>query len=291
VVGKQTGSVHKLLAAVTVLACAVAVAVMVLWSALERGPTITDAAAPVNAPGSDFRWYHAAAPGAHSIPIGVIRGIDGHGSRRPALLLVTGTDGFSTDHVQFAREMAARGFDVAIGCWFRTDGPTGAGRTGIACPQAPDFKGVSEAAVADLDALVRGARMALGHPGELALVGMSRGGGIAMLRATHGATEPVVSVAGMVEGTTDWGQLPTEVDVVPLADRVEAPVLLLHGEDDQLVPIAQAQHLASALEAAGVPVETHWYPGAPHGLISVPEIRADLQLRITDWLSAGALSR
>jgi phospholipase/carboxylesterase len=155
---------------------------------------------------------------------------------------------------------------------------------GIACPQAPPFKGVSDAAVGDLDALAAGARRALGDPASLALVGFSRGGGIAMLRASGGAPGPVVSVSGMLEGTTAWGNLADEVNIVERASGVRAPVLLLHGVDDELVPIDQAEHMAEALRAAGVEVQTHWYPRGGHGLAQVPAIRADLVQRIADWL-------
>ena len=46
-----------------------------------------------------------------------------------------------------------------------------------------------------------------------------------MLRATTGARDPVVSVSGMLEGTTAWGVMPGEVDVVSRAAGISAPVL------------------------------------------------------------------
>jgi dienelactone hydrolase len=258
---------------------------VVLGSALGATPRETSAARPANVPAPDFAWHSVPLPNGRSTPVGVIRAADRKGADRPAILLVTGTEGLNTDYPQFARELAARGFDVAVGCWFRTEGDTGAGNLGIACPLAPKLTGVTDGAVADLDALVTGARAALGHPSTLALVGFSRGGGIAMLRAAHGATDPVVSISGMVEGTTAWGELPGEVNVVERASGVHAPVLLLHGGDDALVPITQAEHLAAALRAAGVDVQTHWYPSGGHGLAQVPAIRADLEQRIADWLT------
>ena len=259
-------------------------ALVVVWAMTGGTPEFTDASPPANAPDTAFAWHTVAMPGGASSIVGVVRAPDGTGRDHPAILLVTGTEGFNTDYLQFARELSARGFDVAVGCWFRTEGPTGAGTQGIACPQAPAFKGVSEAAVGDLDALVKGARRALNDPLSLALVGFSRGGGIAMLRASGGAPGPVVSISGMVEGTTSWGNLADEVNVVDRASGVRAPVLLLHGQDDELVPISQAEHMADALQAAGVDVQTHWYPTGGHGLAQVPRIRADLVQRIAEWL-------
>lgn len=42
------------------------------------------------------------------------------------------------------------------------------------------------------------------------------------------------------------------------------PILLMHGEDDDLVPATQSVRLAEALRAAGAPVELHLVPGARH---------------------------
>ena len=40
-----------------------------------------------------------------------------------------------------------------------------------------------------------------------------------------------------------------------LADRADAPILLIHGKDDTVVPIAQSETMESALKSAGKPVE------------------------------------
>jgi len=44
----------------------------------------------------------------------------------------------------------------------------------------------------------------------------------------------------------------TEVSPVMLADRISIPVLLIHGENDQSVPVEQSRAMAEALEAANV---------------------------------------
>jgi dienelactone hydrolase len=154
----------------------------------------------------------------------------------------------------------------------------------IGCADAPEFKGVTDAAVPDLEALVVGAHTVLGDPAGMALVGFSRGGGIALLRASAGAREPVVSVAGMVEGTTNWGQMPDEVNVVERAGGIAGPVLLLHGTGDALVPVEEARDLERALRARGADVEAKYYEGADHGLAQIPAIRPDLVTRITKFV-------
>jgi dienelactone hydrolase len=216
------------------------------------------------------------------LPVGVLRA--GGTGPNPAILLVTGTEGLNTDYVVFARELTWQGFDVAIGCWFDSGKRIDAADPRISCRRAPEFKGVTDGAVSDLDALVDGARVALGEPDHLALVGFSRGGGIAMLRASRGAPEPVVSIAGMVEGTTAWGAEPGEVDVVERAPGIVAPVLILHGVDDGLIGIDQARAMEGALRALGADVAVKYYAGVGHGLAQVPRVRRDMQATIAGFL-------
>jgi phospholipase/carboxylesterase len=45
-----------------------------------------------------------------------------------------------------------------------------------------------------------------------------------------------------------------------------APVLLVHGEADDVVPVARSRDAESALTTAGVPVEAHYVPRLGHGI-------------------------
>jgi dipeptidyl aminopeptidase/acylaminoacyl peptidase len=50
-----------------------------------------------------------------------------------------------------------------------------------------------------------------------------------------------------------------------LADKIDVPVLLIHGEDDKRAPFAQAKAMRAALEAAHKPYEWMSKPGEGHG--------------------------
>jgi dienelactone hydrolase len=199
--------------------------------------------------------------------VDIVRG-PASASQRPGVLLVPGTDGLNIEYTAFARQLAGLGFNVAIGCWF-ADAPTAPGSPLIGCAGGPKFKGVTEPAVADLDALVDAAKAGL-NTESLAVAGFSRGGGIALLRASRGASEPVISIAGMVEGWTSLGTIWGEVNVVKRASGIRAPVLLLHGESDGAVPVSQAKDMQAALERSGVSVEAKYYPGQGHGSRAMP---------------------
>jgi predicted esterase len=51
-----------------------------------------------------------------------------------------------------------------------------------------------------------------------------------------------------------------------LSTNLHCPVLLVHGEQDEVFPVADTKRLASALQARGVPVELKVIPNLPHGL-------------------------
>ena len=46
----------------------------------------------------------------------------------------------------------------------------------------------------------------------------------------------------------------------------KAPVLLVHGEDDQVLPPEGSAEAHKALEAVGVPAELHILPDLPHAI-------------------------
>lgn len=50
-----------------------------------------------------------------------------------------------------------------------------------------------------------------------------------------------------------------------IADRIEAPVFLAAGGEDERAPIEHSQMMERALKKAGVPVETLYYPSEGHG--------------------------
>jgi non-heme chloroperoxidase len=67
----------------------------------------------------------------------------------------------------------------------------------------------------------------------------------------------------------------SETDFTDDLKKIEVPVLILHGEDDQIVPIADSAHLAIKLVKNGT-IKT--YPGLPHGMATTHAdvINADL---------------
>lgn len=56
------------------------------------------------------------------------------------------------------------------------------------------------------------------------------------------------------------------------ADRIQDPLIVFQGEDDQVVPRAQSDEIVASLQRRGVPHEYHLYPGEGHGFRKVETI-------------------
>ena len=100
------------------------------------------------------------------------------------------------------------------------------------------------------------ARHGLG-PERLVLVGFSQGTMVALHVGLRRATAPagIVAYSGLLAGPEHLAET-----------QARPPVLLVHGEADDLIPV-EALHVArEALAAAGVPVEWHVRPRLGHGI-------------------------
>jgi non-heme chloroperoxidase len=67
----------------------------------------------------------------------------------------------------------------------------------------------------------------------------------------------------------------SETDFTEDLKKFDVPTLLLHGEDDQIVPVGDSARKAAELIQN---VEAIYYPGAPHGITAthIDQVNADL---------------
>jgi uncharacterized protein len=131
-------------------------------------------------------------------------------------------------------------------------------------------------------------------PGRVGVYGVSLGAVIGLAAAAEDrGVRAVVSVSAFDSwrgiaadhgGSLAARLIPTGREardaIAKLGDR---PLLLVHGEMDEIVPVAHAQRLKAAADAAGVAAEVVIDPGADHNSIvyTSPELRA----RIARWLA------
>jgi phospholipase/carboxylesterase len=125
------------------------------------------------------------------------------------------------------------------------------------------WTGVNQAAPAldgFLDAELQRRKLA---PSALALIGFSQGTMMALHVGLRRAIAPVAIV-----GYSGMLVMPENIDPDKFAAEIRSkpPVLLIHGDADELIPVQAIFHATQGLAALEVPAEWHISPGIGHGI-------------------------
>lgn len=161
----------------------------------------------------------------------------------------------------------------------------------------------------DFEDVMAGVDAAIDHgiadPERLGIGGWSQGG----FMTAWAVTQTKRFKAGVMgAGVSDWGMMTMTSDMptfesslsgdrpwdgpgphraaqlspISFAGNVETPLLILHGKNDERVPVSQAVGFARALRERGVPVEMVTYPREPHGIRERNHQR-DILRRVLAW--------
>ena len=125
------------------------------------------------------------------------------------------------------------------------------------------WTGVNQAAPALNDFLDAELQRRQLPPGALALVGFSQG----TMMSLHAGLRRAAAPAAIV-GYSGMFIMPNDGPPESIAGEVRArpPVLLIHGDQDELIPVQAVFHASSALSALDVPTEWHISHGVGHGI-------------------------
>jgi carboxymethylenebutenolidase len=169
--------------------------------------------------------------------------------RHPAVLIFHGVGGMRESQRSYARRLAEAGFVTLlpelISIGVGADEPAGILRNEISAAMA----------------LLKGRKDV--DPNRLGLLGFAQGGE----RALFAAISFPATFKAVVEYYGPIGRPPMNLELAAAytASRLRSPVLILHGEDDQVIPVEHARRLEEALRSAGKPFEIILFQGTAHG--------------------------
>lgn len=194
---------------------------------------------------------------------------------RATILFFTGNAGSAAWRAERVRHYISRGYGFAILNYRGYGGSTG----------SPSEQGLIADGLAAAEQLAqRGI-----EPAGIVLHGESLGAGVAVQVATHHAFKALVLEAPFTTAVdvaakaypylpARWLMHDRFESVNHIAD-VKAPVLIVHGEADELIPVSFGRRL---FEAAAQPKSLLIVPNAGHSDLDQPPIRARIEAFIDD---------
>ena len=173
----------------------------------------------------------------------------------PGVLVLHTSGGLQAADTAFAEHLAEEGYVALVPEFLLAYGITQQTRTATF---TSDAAAIYADLVAALETLGRSDKVA-GR--KVAVVGFSNGGYFAAWLAATGKVAAGISYYGALSGA---GTDRTLQRFKASFTGESAPLLILHGAQDQTVPVAAAQRLAGILADARSPYQIHLYPGAGH---------------------------
>jgi len=172
-----------------------------------------------------------------------------------------GASGLQDRYLEVAAELARHGFLVIAGCWQAAKYPI------PICAQAtPQDEWVADPAKNSGKEIIAAARgLPEARADRIALYGMSRGGHAALWAAASGAPVQAVVVDAAAHKPTLY---PAPKSTLEVVNKVSVPVLLMHGTNDEVIPVDQSREYEKVARALGKPVNAAYFEGAGH-MVSV----------------------
>ncbi len=174
----------------------------------------------------------------------------------PGVVLLPGAGGWAPRYQNLARALADSGFAALALDYYGLEGPPTSAAELV--PKTALWRRHIRDAVGLL-------RSSAAKDRPVALVGFSRGAFLAIMVANR-----TPGVAAVVDY---FGGAQIDPDSLRAQMRAFPPLLILHGDADRIVPVAEAYRLQDEVERRGGTVEVHIYPGGDHGLTDPATLR------------------
>ncbi|RXZ81179.1 S9 family peptidase [Paenibacillaceae bacterium] len=117
--------------------------------------------------------------------------------------------------------------------------------------------------------------------------------GISNWLSFYGTSDIGISYTEGIVGGNPWNdpQLLWERSPLAYADKVQIPVLIMHGEQDLRCPVAESDQWYTALKRLGQTTRLIRYPGSNHNFLKLgkPAYRMDAQQQVNAWFAEHLL--
>ena len=173
------------------------------------------------------------------------------------IVILHGANGLTRDHISLAKEMSQAGFLTVVGCWMR---PLVVPKPCIEATSETDA-GAEPTRNSGKELISFARQLPNARPDRIGLFGLGRGGHAALWAASTGTNVQAVVVVSP-------GHVPNTIVLPPkplqMIDTLDAPVLSIHGTEDQISPVSQSCEYEQAARAAKKNVTTHYVEGGGH---------------------------
>ena len=201
----------------------------------------------------------------------------------PAVVVLHGAAGLMDYYLSVAEDLARSGFVAVIGCYQAGTAQTIG--TELCADATPEAEWISDPASNCGKDLISFAGALEGVDSKrIGIYGMSRGGHAALWAASTGASVQAVVVDAPAHAPLIAG--PSAKTLVVL-DGLSAPLLMMHGTADRVIPADQSREYENAAKARGKPITVEYYEGAGHMVSIVGETRQKARASAIDFLRAN----
>jgi carboxymethylenebutenolidase len=193
----------------------------------------------------------------------------------PVVVVLHSAGGLTKSNMSVAEDVARAGFLVVYGCWHAGERQTEGNR--ICAEATPQAEWVADPAAHSGKELIALARTLPGARGDrIGLYGISRGGHAALWAASTGAGVQAVVVDAPAHTPAINPRPAKTLDVLA---GLAAPLLMMHGTADQLVPVEQSREYERAALALGKPLVVVYFEGVGHMVSLIKESQAEARQR------------
>jgi dienelactone hydrolase len=226
---------------------------------------------------SGAQWTKVEGASGHKFLTAILQpeGIGPH----PVVVVLHGGFGMTKPILSVAQDVARAGFLVVFGCWQVGQAQIEGNRI---CSEATPFAewAANPASCCGKDLIAMARTLPGARADRIGLYGMSIGGYAALWVASTGADIQAVVADAPTHALTN----PRPAKSLDVLAGLTAPLLMMHGTADKVVPVEQSHEYEQAAHALGKQLVAAYFDGVGHIVSVQPESQVEARKRAVAFL-------